>query len=240
MINIDLIIRKNFLFPNNTNFLYEKCTKFPNLEGQILKNIVNSQSEYQYISIPRFAQKHTLNTDRPCDRSEVSWPLIERYRSKRYVTSSRSIFVIVDSIWVLFSLVNTRSRWSCISNKHNKDLYQCKTCKMAKIEATCTECGKAFTRKSNLNRHKNQQHAERVKKIQCETCGKMVQNKSNFLTHTKRAHKKISGAAEKFSIIWVDRLEVSNIFFAYNDRYCSKWIRSWESHSIDLLRNLGF
>lgn len=48
---------------------------------------------------------------------------------------------------------------------------------------TCEDCGKSFTRQSNLHRHRGNTH--HVDTISCSTCGRRFNRRDNYLRHTR-------------------------------------------------------
>lgn len=51
------------------------------------------------------------------------------------------------------------------------------------LKFTCEDCGKSFTRQSNLHRHRRTTH--HVDTISCSTCGGRFNRRDNYLRHTR-------------------------------------------------------
>lgn len=54
---------------------------------------------------------------------------------------------------------------------------------MAAENFSCEDCGKTFTRLSNLHRHHRSAH--RSNSFRCQTCGRCFNRRDNYLRHTR-------------------------------------------------------
>jgi uncharacterized Zn-finger protein len=59
----------------------------------------------------------------------------------------------------------------------------------------CENCGKHFTRISNLNRHKRTAHGSELSK--CQTCGKSFNRRDSYLRHVRQHSRRLSQISQQ-------------------------------------------